>query len=140
MPHNHFKDVPRRRLALMCFGLLWIGQGMHLWLVPQSDVILDKFIIHEFFPIGLRIVAWMLTGLLCILFSTWDDTEKTGWKWAMVMPIERTVSFFISGLMWIIPGWPPGAVNSFGESVYWGIVSLLIWVVAGIAEAPKEPS
>lgn len=126
--------IPRRHIALALIGALHVGIGLRLALSAISPGDPDLAIWHELLPPWLRVALWSLAGLLCLVFALSDATERSGWVIAILMPMERTASYAWSVLMWVIPGWPPGAVGSLGGAGFWAAVTCLIWLMAGWPE------
>lgn len=124
------RTIPRRRAALLLIGL------MHLAMIPgivfrAAAPNPDLAILHTLMPVWLRASLWGTSGLLCLFMALHHRAEAMGWAVAMLMPLERAVSYLWSGVQWIIPGWPPGAAASFGTALMWAVIAGLIWLMAG---------
>lgn len=124
------RTIPRRRAALILIGLLHLGMVPGIIVRP---VVVDPglAILHTMMPVWLRASLWATAGLLCLALALHHRSEAVGWGIAMLMPIERAVSYLWSGIQWIIPGWPPGAAASFGTAAVWAVIGGLIWLMAG---------
>lgn len=135
-PIRTWLDGRRRRLILALVGVVHLAMALQLSSGPIRSIDPGVAILHEMLPLPLRIGMWLSLGLACLGLAVHDRTEWIGWAAAMVMPIERAASYAWSGLMWLIPGWPPGAVASWGVSLLWLAISGVLYVVATWEERP----
>lgn len=129
--------IPRRRAALVLLGLMHLGMGLRLIGLPAGPGDPDLAIWHELLPLWLRVVLWAGLGAVAIV-SAVTGGERIGWTLVILMPVERSLSYAWSGLMWIVPGWPPGALASFGGAAFWTVIAGIIWLMAGWPE-PQQP-
>lgn len=131
---------PRRSVALATLGFLHLGMGLRLLLTTESPVDPDIALLHMLIPVPVRVGLWIFVGTMCILLAWRPRTERIGWAVAMMMPIERAVSYFWSGAMAVVPGPPPGAMESFGAMMFWMGVGFLIWLMSGWTESGRVPN
>lgn len=129
----------RRSVALATVGFLHLGIGWQLILSPEVPADPGLALLHAYIPTEIRIGLWTGAGLLCMLLPWRPRTEKVGWAVAMAMPVERTVSYFWSGINAILPGWPPGAFRSFGTMAFWLGICFIIWLMSGWTETERVP-
>ena len=135
--------MARRRHALIMIGVLHAGMGINL-LTRTGGAAPDPAlaILHELLlPVPLRVALWCIIAAAAIITGSTGRGERLGWPLAILMPAERAVSYAWSGLMWVIPGWPPGAVGSWAASLHWLVIGLLIWLIASwpVTPPPAAP-
>ena len=125
----------RRKLAaLYIVGAHQIGWGIatsldHLIHDPGDAVL------HELIPAPWRGGAWLIAGIAVIVLAR---RPVAPWVIAMLMPVQRVISHAWSLTMLLIPGSPPGAIDSIGYITAWAALALLIYVIAGWPEHAIE--
>ncbi|MBM9432329.1 hypothetical protein [Flaviflexus equikiangi] len=85
-------------------------------------------------PVHVRAFLWTGCGLVTIIWA-WAKH----WQWvavvaAVVMPLERLISYLWSTLHWLIPGPPGGTAWSLVDAGRWASLVALIVVIAGWVE------
>jgi len=124
--------LSKRSLALTMVGVFFILQGVTVGANPLFPP--DHAILHETIPVGVRAVLWITTGTITAVWA-WMHA----WQWvavvaAVVMPIERTVSYVWSFAHWLIPGPPGGSAWSIVDAAQWAALVALIVVIGGWIE------
>ena len=120
----------RRRTALALLALLHVGMGLTLVLQPAEPPMPGVAVLHELLPVSLRIALWVGCGAAMAAAALSYRGEHIGWGVAIVMPVERAISYGWSALMWMVPGYPPGAVASLGSAFIWTAVAAIVWLMA----------
>lgn len=126
-------EVSKRSLALTFIGFFLLFQGLRVLEVHVSNP--DLAIAHELYiPRMVRVWLWTLSGGLTILFA-WSRN----WQWvsvsaAVLMPVERVISYAFSFFHWLAPGPPSGSIWSIVDVGRWVTVTALIIVIAGWVE------
>lgn len=138
----------RRGVILMILGLVWVLTGVG---IVANPVVREAgvFIPHEnLLPDMFRAAAWGLSGLVAVwaaLRRRCDDTP--GYIAIMVMPLERTFSYLVAYLIYVISGWLEPHVDSITQTGYergwiaagtWFAVVTLVHIVAGWRESPSN--
>ena len=136
MTVSSWLDGRRRRITLALVGVVHAAMTVQLLTGPERLVDPGVAILHELLPTPVRAALWGSMAVIMLITAGHERWEPIGWLAAMVMPLERAVSYGWSGLMWLIPGWPPGAAASWGASLlYLGLAGIL-YVVATWEERP----
>lgn len=133
--------LPRRRLALYLIGAAWISHGFTIMHNPGPRV-MDQAIIYENWPLQLRVLIWVLAGVLALGLAA-NGTARAqalGWALAIVPPTIRVVSYLWSVLMWLIPGAPGGEPLSLAYVGFWGSLVGIVWLVSRWAEPTPQPA
>ena len=117
-----------QRCFLVIAGVAWIARAAQVWLDP--DILSpDWAIIHTALPLWLRIALWSGTGVAAVLCARFRR-EAIGLGLLMLMPIERTISYLWSATMWVVPGKPPGHIESLAWATWWACMSVIVLLVA----------
>lgn len=132
--------MTRRRRALVLIGILHAAMAVNLLTRPAMPADPAAAILHEMLlPIWVRVALWAGVAAACIVIGLVGRGERLGWVLAVAMPAERAMSYLWSGLMWIVPGWPPGALSSWATATVWLVIGLLVRHIASWPEPePRE--
>lgn len=117
-----------QRAFIIVAGLAWIARAAQVWLDPDI-VSPDWAVIHTALPLWLRTVLWATTGAVAIA-CTRLRREPIGIALLIIMPVERTISYLWSAAMWVVPGKPPGHIESLAWAAWWACMSSLVALVA----------
>lgn len=144
------EQLGRRGVCLLLVGVAWIGIGVGIEAEPpiREDGVL---IIHELMPQWLRAALWATTGAAAVWTGVRarlgrDDT--IGFVAIMIMPLERTLSFFVSWAMYgvtaLLGRWfpdvePIGYDRGWYSACVWLIVVLLLQIISGWRNPPPCP-
>ena len=128
--------LSKRSLALTFMGLFFVFQGLRVFGSEAPNT--NLAILYEFFPRETRATMWVGLGAMTVVWS-W----VRNWQWvavasAVVMPVERIVSYLWSGIHYCIPGPPEGFVWSWIDALRWTCILGVIVVIAGWTEYDKR--
>lgn len=127
------------RVFLGLVGGAWIVRAFQVSLDPRiTDP--DWAVLHEALPMWLRTALWALTGAIAIVCAVTGRYISVGFGSAVMMPVERTVSYFWSSMAFIIPGPPSGRPQSIAWMAWWLVVTLIVLlpVIASYAHARES--
>ena len=132
------RDLSRRSLALTMVGVFFLLQGLSVLTEPPIASALA--ILHAAIPLEVRATLWVGAGLVTIIWA-WSRH----WQWvavvaAIVMPIERVISYLWSTLQWVIPGPPAGSIWSIVDAGRWAAMVALIVIIGGWIEWDRAGS
>lgn len=127
----------RRGATLVLFGLVWIMVGIS---VPINDMgsPTSWVLLHQRLPLVVREALWIGTGIAAILGGTVERPkwEQVGFSALLVAPIIRAGSFAWSWGVSIFTDY--GYSRGWTDAVTWGVILLVILLLAGWPEANRE--
>lgn len=124
--------LSRRALALTCIGAFFLLQGMQALGSELSNP--DWAILYEAIPRPVRAGMWTAAGLATVIWAWSRQRQWVAVVAAVIMPIERIISYLWSALQWFIPGPPGGSLWSLLTAAMWAAMVALILVIAGWVE------
>lgn len=130
---RRYVDGHRKAWALVFVGLFQLGYA-GTTLLDRTDYDPARAVLYEMIPTSVRALLWIGGATGCILFAAMPNRSALGWGLAMVMPLERLVSHFWSGMMFLIPGYPPGMVASGSYILRWFAFVALVRLIASWPE------
>ena len=143
IPRRHI-DGNRKSWALAFVGLFFLGYaGSTLLDRPNYDP--ARAVLYEAIPVPVRVGLWFGSALVIFVCAANSRWSPIGWGAAMFMPLERLVSHFWSGMMFLIPGYPSGMIASGSYLLSWLALAALIRLIASWPEPeatvtpPQEP-
>lgn len=95
-------------------------------------------ILYEVIPRDTRAILWIALGTITALWAWVKSRQWVAVAAAVVMPVERIVSYLWSGIHYYIPGPPEGFFWSWIDAMRWACVLGFIVVVAGWTEYDKR--
>lgn len=126
----------KRSLALTFIGLFFVFQGMRVLGTEPSNA--NLAILYEVIPRDTRATLWIALGTITALWAWVKSRQWAAVAAAVVMPVERIVSYLWSGVHYYIPGPPEGFFWSWIDVMRWASVLCLIIVIAGWTEYDKR--
>lgn len=125
-------DVSKRSMALACIGVFFLLQGLVVLGTQLGNP--DWDVLYGAIPRPIRSGLWAVCGAITLGFA-WSRR----WQWvsvvaAVVMPIERVISYLWSSIQFFIPGPPAGSLWSLLNAGRWAAIVALIVVIAGWVE------
>lgn len=127
----------RRGWVLLLIGVLWIITAWSVHQFPYPNW--RPRALHEYLPRIVREGLWVLTGLVAIwsAFLRRPGADRWGYFALIVMPAERVLSWFLSGLIYL-GGWLPMPTVwlCIANMLVWLVVGLLLMIMAGWREDP----
>lgn len=124
--------VSKRSLALTMVGVFFLLQGLSV--LTEPPIASELAVLHAVIPLHVRATLWTMSGLVTIAWA-WSRH----WQWiavvaAIVMPLERVISYLWSFAHWVIPGPPGGSMWSLVDAGRWAAMAALIVVIGGWIE------
>lgn len=119
-------------------GVFFLLQGLSV--LTEPPIASELAILHAAIPLEVRAMLWAGSGIVTILWA-WSRH----WQWvavvaAVIMPIERVISYLWSTLQWAIPGPPAGSGWSIVDAGRWAAMVGLIVVIGGWIEWDRAGS
>lgn len=129
------RRLGRRGAVLLILGLLWILQGIGVYLAPYNANVGSELLVHEQLPVWLRVSVWCGTGVVAVAYALRRACADTPGFLALVfMPVERAASYGWGFLMYLVPGVPDGYPRGLVSATVWAGVAALVIIVAGWRE------
>ena len=117
-----------QRTFLTVIGTAWLCRAAQVWFAPELSHP-SWAILHDMIPLQLRIALWTGTGLAALACGRWGRAPL-GLALAIIMPVERCISYLWSSLMFALPGDPPGHLASLAWCGWWASLATAIALVA----------
>lgn len=133
---NIVERLSKRSLALTFLGLFFIFQGLRVFGSEAPNT--NLAILYEVIPRDTRAILWISLGVITALCAWLKERQWVAVASAIVMPVERVVSYLWSGIHALIPGDPDGSLWSFLDALRWASIVCLILVIAGWTEYDKR--
>ena len=123
----------RRALALTLIGVMHMTHA----LVVIGETVPDRSdaILHTWLPLGVRVCGWLGTGLIVAVMA-WSRWQWVAASAAVIMSVERAISYAWSWLAWALPGVDGGHPHAWALALQWAAYSALILVIVRWLEAP----
>lgn len=141
---RHRMKLPPKHEALTLLGVVHLAMGLALTVRPPEPGDPALAVLHTLLPNWVRLTLWLGAGIgviACALLAIRHPAvTRWGWSLAVLMPAERAASYTWSALMWVIPGWPPGALPSLGTALLWAALARLVWLLGRSMPTPQEPA
>lgn len=120
----------------MLYSLLWIGIGIDRQLFgdPEPFPPEASMALHNWFDSHDRAILWIGSAVIAMLLVMFGG-RRAQWPTAaaylalVIMPLLNVVTYFWSGLMWLIPGVPDGLSSSVIQFFVWTGVFIKIGIV-----------
>lgn len=136
---NAVERLSKRSLALTFLGLFFIFQGLRVFgSEPSVNSVNGLAVLYEFVPRETRAMLWISLGVITAICAWLKERQWVAVASAIVMPVERVVSYLWSGIHALIPGDPDGSLWSFLDALRWASILCLILVIAGWTEYDKR--
>ena len=126
------RNLSRRSLALTMIGLFFLLQGLSV--LTEAPTPRDLAILHTAIPLEVRAMLWTGTGLVTIIWAWSRHYQWVAAVSAVIMPLERVISYLWSTLQWAIPGPPAGSGWSIVDAGRWAAIVALVIVISGWIE------
>lgn len=133
---NIVERLSKRSLALTFLGLFFIFQGLRVFGSEAPNT--NLAILYDVIPRDTRAIMWISLGVITALCAWLKERQWVAVASAIVMPVERVVSYVWSGIHAVIPGDPDGSFWSFLDALRWASIVCLILVLAGWTEYDKR--
>lgn len=133
---NAVERLSKRSLALTFLGLFFIFQGLRVFGSEAPNA--NLAVLYDVVPRETRAILWMSLGVITVGCAWLKERQWVAVASAVVMPVERVVSYLWSGAQALIPGDPDGSFWSFVDALRWLSVLCLILVIAGWTEYDKR--
>lgn len=130
---RRYVEGHRKAWALVFVGIFQLGYA-GTTLLDRADHNPGRAVLYEMIPTHIRTIMWVVAAVGCVVFATLPRRSAIGWGLAMVMPMERLISHFWSGTMFIVPGYPPGMSASGSYVLIWLAFASLIRLMASWPE------
>lgn len=121
-----------RRIGLVIAGVLHLAMSATVTWEAYTP---GRALLHQLLPDGVRIILWIVGGLLSLAGAAGVRWQTVGYGVAVLMPAERAVSHLWSWLAHIWPGPPPGDPAGLAWAVAWASTAALIVTLGGIPAA-----
>lgn len=130
------EKVSKRSLALTFVGLFFIFQGLRVFGSEAPNT--NLAILYEVVPRDTRAILWISLGVITACCAWFKERQWVAVASAVVMPVERIISYSWSGIHALIPGPPDGSLWSFVDALRWACVLGFTLVIAGWTEYDKR--
>ena len=96
-----------------CWAVALLGDPVHE----------DAAVLHEAWPIRIRMLIWVVCGTGAILCAARPRWYAIGYSLLIVPIVIRAIGFAWSWIAWVIPGQPGGNPVAIAESAAWALVA-----------------
>lgn len=118
---------------MLLTGFVWLFIGASV--ITDNNINLEDAILYQvLFTREVVGAAWIIAGVGAMLASLRGSTEKYGFAILVIMPLVRVIGNAYGFMHYLIPGYPPGTVETFWNVLVWGSIGLVIYVIAGWTE------
>lgn len=129
----------RRGAILLTFGAIWLIVAASIPNEVQPPE--DSWLFHVELPVPLRVFLWVFTGLVAMAHaftSRGAGTDRWGFIALILMPAERSVSYFLGWLASYIEVLEGGYPRGYLPGSVWLLVVTAVLVIAGWPEPDRR--
>lgn len=126
----------RQAAALLLVAALHAGRGLRVLLDSDPPFMSEAAVLHDMLPRDMQGITWIGVAVALVVLAL--TSTRRGWWLAILLPALTTLSYGWSVLMWIQPGPPPGSPSALGQVLVWGAITGLIYIIAGWPESAVE--